>query len=103
MNEPIKLALTVFARYAILAVCTWLVKHKVMTEDETKTFTDPVVIGSIVVGLGVIAAGMYSRLRSRFVTNAALQLPPSATRADANEVARDASVADVISTNPKTI
>jgi hypothetical protein len=96
--SALKLVLTTFIRYAIVAVCAWLVKKGIFDQGTSAALQDPIVIASIVGALLATATGIYLRLKSRFKTNTALKMPANSTPDDLNAVVKDATLGQVLST-----
>jgi len=96
----LKLILTTFVRYAIVAVAAWMVKHNIMTEGEAAALQDPMTIAAFAAAIIVTATGIYLRLRSKFKTNVALTLRPGATNDDVNFAVKNATLGQILSTQP---
>jgi hypothetical protein len=97
-GDIIKLVLTTFVRYAVVAVSAWLVKEGIMEQGEADALKDPTTLAILVAGLLAVATGVYLRLKSRFRTNTALKMPAGATKKELDAVVSDSSVAQILST-----
>lgn len=98
ITDAIKLILTTFIRYALVAVCAWLVKKGVMEQGVVDTLLNPTTIAAVAGAALVTLTGIYIRLKSRYKTNTALKMPSGSTPTELDQVVKQASVGEIITT-----